>query len=587
MFRKLGLAAVSAVFASLAAGQVAAAAPPREAPAIGAPPSIVVPTLPSQEPQPTRGPSSTGGVRSTVSERLNDDGTLRIAERITAPAGKTVTRHVGLRFAAGGDTDRVFAISDESVDGSGSVDTRDGAVVITVTGTATVHYTVRGAVVDAGDHEEIRWQPFSGWDTPFARVSVSFAGPAIPGSVTCYAGAVGSTRSCEHHSVTASGLVVAYQSDLGPGQRFDLAVRLADGTVSANAVTATTSAFALTPTSGGWLVGVAALLIAGVALLWFLRGRDAKLGAAEAEPVAMLQPDGSGGVVFCSPDGVLPGQIGTVVDEHVDTVDVAATVLDLAVRNYLWIGETVGADGGADWWLGRRYPPDDALTAYEGAVYEAVLPEGTDHVLLSTLAGGHKLDLLAVRRALYSDVVARHWFARRPDVERSRWFWAGAGVAVAGAVATGVLALTVGDALIGVGVVVGGVALAVAARWMPARTTRGSLLVRQIHGVRRYLESATPAELPAADAEAVFSRSLPYAVVLGCTDTWLASFAELDTAADGASGLYWYASDTGNGDGPAAGGAVKEHTDLTRFAAGFPTFLAALSGALERSGNLR
>ena len=46
-----------------------------------------------------------------------------------------------------------------------------------------------------------------------------------------------------------------------------------------------------------------------------------------------------GAVEFQPPDGVRPGQIGTLLDEQANPLDVTATIVDLAVRGYLRIEE--------------------------------------------------------------------------------------------------------------------------------------------------------------------------------------------------------------------------------------------------------
>src|SRR5262245_60026653 len=107
---------------------------------------------------------------------------------------------------------------------------------------------------------------------------------------------------------------------------------------------------------------------------------------------------------FASPDGVLPGQVGTVVDQRVDVADVAATVVDLAVRHYLSISEATPSE----WVHVRRNPPDAALTNYERAVYQQVLGDAPE-MPLSAL----RTDLSLVREAMYTDVVSRHFFSRR------------------------------------------------------------------------------------------------------------------------------------------------------------------------------
>ncbi|MCA1655130.1 MAG: DUF2207 domain-containing protein, partial [Pseudonocardiaceae bacterium] len=376
----------------------------------------------------------------------------------------------------------------------------------------------------------------------------------------------GSTDPCRSALADSGQILRVVEEGLPAGDRIDLTVHLPDGTVGANARfddIGTANAFALTTASGVGLGALVLLLLGGFILLWLARGRDARALATDVGPVELLMSGEDGRVAFASPDGVLPGEVGTVVDERVDVADVTATVVDLAVRNYLWIRDA----GQDDWRLVRRNPPDESLTDYERAVHTSLLGDA-DEVSLSELKA-RAVDLSAVRDAMYADVVSREWFARRPDHDRSLWSLVGVLLAVLGAVATVVLALTVGHALLGLALVAGGLGLALGARMMPARTSRGSVLVQQVRGLLSYLRTTEPTTIPAADREMVLSRSLPYAVVLGEASGWTARFADLDTSADGTPGIYWYETDT-----PA------------EFPRRFPAFLLALDSALTVSGHL-
>ncbi|AHH94407.1 DUF2207 domain-containing protein [Kutzneria albida] len=523
-------------------------------------------------------PAQQSGVQSQVALKVERDGRLSVTEKVTVPEGRTVTRKAPLRVAAGDDQERVFTVSDPKVNGSGTASADDQQLLVRLdAGESTVTYSVDGAVADQGDHQDVRWQVASGWDVRIDRLTVSVVAPGRAQSITCLAGPPGSAQACGLSQIGEGGVPTAEQADLLPGERVDFSIGLPTGTVPVNARFAPTSslgaAFALTPATGIGLIGLTVLLLAGFGLLWFARGRDAKALASDVGQVRVLADGPDGRVAFASPDGVLPGQVGTVIDEHVDVVDVTATVIDLAVRNYLWIDEVAGEQGVVDWRFVRRNPADAALTDYERAVYDSLLPAGAEQVLLSELRG-NGVDLLAVRDALYSDVVDKQWFARRPDTERSRWWWIGIGVAALGVVLTVLLAFTVGHALLGLAVVIGGAALAAGARSMPARTRRGSALLEQVRGLLNYLSSVRPADIPEGDREMVFSRSLPYAVVLGQTDRWLDTFRRLDPDADGTPGLYWF-------------GEAEQARDLNRFASRFPAFLSSLDGVLAQAGHLR
>jgi hypothetical protein len=471
-----------------------------------------------------------------IAMKVERDGRLTVAETVFVAARAAMTRRVPLRIQAGDDRDRVFTVRDATVDGNGSTETTGDEFVMRLgEGASTVTYTVDGAVIDLGDRTEARWQVASGWDVEVRMLRASFIAPDPPGSVVCLAGALGSTSPCESALTDHGRVLRVVQQNLKPGNRIDLSVGLPPRAVPANAQFDTTSstvgAFALTPLSGFGLAALALLVLGGFLLLWFARGRDARALPTDVGPVDVLLRDGDR-VSFASPDGVLPGQVGTVVDERVDPLDLTATVVDLAVRNYLWITETPGDP--ADWALVRRNPPDDALTGYERAVLAALLPDGTDRVAVSAL----RPDLTAVRDALYADVVTRDWFTHRPDHERTRWMIIGAAVVAAGIAGTVVLALTIGHALLGLAVVIGGIALILGARWMPARTRRGSVLVQQVRGLLTYLRTTDPGTIPAADRDLVVSRSLPFAIALGDTDHWLTLLPDTE--------LHWYEGRPGN-----------------------------------------
>ena len=111
---------------------------------------------------------------------------------------------------------------------------------------------------------------------------------------------------------------------------------------------------AFVPTSPvGWAWGAFGLLVlAGAVGVWWLRRRDAR--EDDPEPAELVSPDGD----FASPEGVLPGHAGVVRTGEAGPVDLAATMLDLAVRNYLWV---TAED--ADWRLTRRNPADEHLNA--------------------------------------------------------------------------------------------------------------------------------------------------------------------------------------------------------------------------------
>src|SRR5207249_3874969 len=105
-------------------------------------------------------------------------------------------------------------------------------------------------------------------------------------------------------------------------------------------------AFAVTPATGSAAGGLAIAGIAGFGFFAWTRGRDRRYHGSQvdqvmgnphgdSERVPVGDGDAEGPVEFAPPDGIRPGQIGTLIDEHANTVDVSATIVDLAVRGFL------------------------------------------------------------------------------------------------------------------------------------------------------------------------------------------------------------------------------------------------------------
>ena len=125
-------------------------------------------------------------------------------------------------------------------------------------------------------------------------------------------------------------------------------------------------------------------------------------------------------VEFVPPDGLRPGQVGTLIDEQANTLDVTATIIDLAVRGYLRITEIPkqGWLGSADWQL-DSLKPGTGLKPYENTLLTALFASGPS-VRLSSLKNTFAAHLKAVENELYDDMMANGWYRRRPD-HTGRW----------------------------------------------------------------------------------------------------------------------------------------------------------------------
>ncbi|WP_033295070.1 DUF2207 family protein [Amycolatopsis jejuensis] len=457
-----------------------------------------------------------------VELKIQRDGSLSVTEAVSVPRGAMMTRTIPLRTKVDRDHERVLGVRDVSIEGAGNAESGKDQITFTLNGgTSVLRYTVDGAASESLGVENVTWDVAGGWDTRLGLVRATFAAPAIPDALTCLAGPPGTTTRCGAAQIDHSGLTRVSVSNLEPGSRVELTAELPSGTVPATQKLVPINAFAVTtPVWWAWLA-FAALAAIGAAVALGMRRRDRR-----APAVPLLD-----GGRFASPDGVLPGHIGPLFTGRVSPIDFAATVLDLCVRNYLWVSEV----GPREWVLMRRNPPDEQLTAFERAAYAAAV-------------SGESAEA-----ELYADVIRRGWLSRRT----SRLSKIGWRLCAYGGFLTVLLAFTVGYAQLGLVLLTLGVAVAASARIVPTRTSAGAELRDRLRGFRAELLATTP------DDELLFSRALPYAYALGEADAWLEKGRSLTA--------YWY-------------GTAEEDTVPTARTSGF---VAALETAFSKVEQVR
>jgi uncharacterized protein (TIGR04222 family) len=305
----------------------------------------------------------------------------------------------------------------------------------------------------------------------------------------------------------------------------------------------------------GHVAPAGALLLAGIGVFAYLvwtKGRDRRYVGSSVDQVmgnpggpTQRVPLGEGGdaspVEFAPPEGIRPGQAGVVIDERAQTVDVAATLVDLAVRGFLVIQEIPkeGFFGKPDWRMVRLDADPEQLLAYERLLLEGVFRDGGE-VTLSSLRATFAERLNKVEESLYADAAAHGWFLARPDKVRARWRLLGVLLVL---VAAAVAFFTIGTTsfgLVGIAAVVVAIVFFVGANRMPARSAKGTAMLRRVRGYRRVIETADANLARWAEQENVFPKTLPYAIVFGLTDVWARACAALAQDPVQTSSMAWY-----------------------------------------------
>jgi uncharacterized membrane protein len=344
------------------------------------------------------------------------------------------------------------------------------------------------------------------------------------------------------------------------------------------------------PMMGALILGV--LGVGMVTRYWWLNGRDRWLGDVQYLSGAMNEtrkPLGARDTIVVEymppqlPDRrpLKPAEIGTLIDEKADTLDVSATIVDLAVKGYLRITEVPkeGLFGKKDWKLDKLKPADHDLLGYEVTLLNALFDDG-ESVEMSDLKNKFYTDLAKVKEALYAQVTtANQFFAGNPEKTRVAHYIAAAVVMALGVGAIFVLGSLGVGAILGVPILLAGILLLIFAGAMARRTGKGREMYRRSLGVRKYRTIAETERQRFNEEQNIFERYLPYAIVYDCVDKWAKAFEGLE-GQPGSSGMStsgWYV-----GTGPFLASSFAR--DVSSFSSGMSTAISSTPGSSGGSG---
>ncbi len=261
----------------------------------------------------------------------------------------------------------------------------------------------------------------------------------------------------------------------------------------------------------------------GLYLLWYQKGRDAPV-KLPAEWIA--EP----------PSDLPPGMVGTLIDEQADMKDIIATLVDLARRGVLAIEEekSPGLFG-----IGEKrdfiYHLEDAglpMRAYERTLVKKLF--GDDKTKrLSDLKEKFYTHVDTLKKGLYEATVKEGLFESDPEHVRTRY----GALAILGLIVSAILgcaalallgSLTPFAICIPVAIAVSAVGLVVLARYMPRKSPKGAEEAAKWLAFKRYMQNIEK-YTQVAEAKEIFDKYLPYAIAFGLEDSWIQTFARVNT----------------------------------------------------------
>jgi len=440
--------------------------------------------------------------------------------------------------------------------------------------TVVIRYRLKNAVRyfyanDAGGtHDELYWNVTGNkWGFPIEHVRARLTVPdgALPTQQHAYTGYEGSTGSEAAVDVRGQTVVAEVTRTLAPGEGLTLAVAWPAGVLARPSE----AELRRKRTFSFWPLFFPPLVLVLMWRYWWRHGRDPR----EQAIVVRYEP----------PDGMSPAEVGTLTDNSADLRDITSTMVDLAVRGFIGIEEVqekhlFGLVSSTDWAFHRLSESTEGLAAHEryfmdalfsgaasGPAWQAVreasrraaaasaaggevpapdfteAPSRQPTVRLSSLKNQFYKSLPEIRKAIFTRLLERGYYLRRPDSVKGAWIAGGVGLAILGVVGMGVL----GDAGLGwvdpmallAAGIASGLIVAVFGAFMAARTESGARAREAALGFREFLDKVESDRYRRMiTSPEMFERYLPYAMAFGVEARWAKAFEGIYREPPG-----WYA----------------------------------------------
>ena len=385
------------------------------------------------------------------------------------------------------------------------------------TRTVVIRYRVRNGLRFFEEHDELYWNVTGDEsDIPHesATARVTLPGGADGIRAAAFTGRYGSTAQDADVEISGNEVDVRTRRALNFREGLTIAVAWNPGLVHRPGTLEEIGLFL----RSNWPLFIPLFVFAGMFWLWWTRGRDPRLRPIVAQ--------------YTPPDELTPAELGTLIDNRPDMRDITSTLVDLAVRGYLIIEEktekVLGLFSSKDYIFELRKPSGEwsGLKTHERELLQSVFG-GQNRVELSDLENVFYRDLPGIRERIFEQLLARHYYSRRPDRVRNLYLVIAVVVGVLSLWAGGFVAAILGQQPIPfvlAGVLSGGIIFVFA--WvMPARTAQGARTLEKVLGFEEFLsrvESDRFARM--IKTPEMFEKFLPYAMALGVEKNWVRAF---------------------------------------------------------------
>ena len=480
---------------------------------------------------------------------IPQNGKVQVMETVTVDFGLTSKHGIFRSIPTGGVRFDLQSVKQDGAKAITGVSSSGGTTTIrigdpdrTILGKHIyeISYEIGKVITRFGDHDEFYWNVTgSDWEVSIrsATATVALEGGAIE-RVVCFTGYLGSQESnCTAAVLAGQGKFATTQS-LAVGEGLTITNALPKDLVA--------DPFYFDDfVRPYWLVLGSLAAIAYVIRRWLEHGRDMWYrnhvilnpdAAAETKPlfsrqtvVAEFEPP-SHKATGAGSSWLRPGEVGTLVDEHVDLSDISATIVDLAVRGYLKIIEEKKGRKPIYYFEQQKdFLADSKLAEWEKEILRGIFGNdgrSTGRVALTDLQEKFYTRLSKVKEELYSHLTEAKYFPQPPNEVLTKNLVRGG---ILGAVAGVLFYLFGGMGLWWVPIplaVLAGLTM-IAAPLMPRKTAQGTEAVRRASGFKLFISTGQKYQQQFNERVNYFDNFLPYAMVFGVVDKWVGAFKSL------------------------------------------------------------
>jgi uncharacterized membrane protein len=394
---------------------------------------------------------------------------------------------------------------------------------VNATRTIVVHYRVSNGLAFYEDHDELYWNiTGNDWDEPVGNASAMISLPAGTTGIhaLAYTGTYGAKTQDAKVTTTDTLVEVRMQRTLEFHEGVSVVVGWDKGFVRAP----TKAELFFRFLRSNWPFAAPVIVFFVMCWFWYTKARDPRRNSITVQ--------------YEPPDGMTPGEVGTLVDDSAAMRDITATLVDLAVRGFITIEETqtshaLGLVHSKEYTfhLKKKSSEWTGLQQHELLLLSALFTDGSiDAVTLHDLQNHFYKSIPGIRDALFDELLQRGYYLHRPDYVRAGWIggaWVAGTFLALGGLATSFAMRQAPTALV-ISSILTVIIIAAFGWFMPGHTSKGMTALENTLGFEDFLQHVESDRIARIEkTPALFEKYLPFAMALGVEKKWVGAFGDI------------------------------------------------------------